>query len=162
ETSIDDEFPQQVEIQHKPRFIPLPPIDYEPTPARPYRDPEMVAQNKLPFMTPIAERTESSLAPSTVFNDPQYFDAKTPSRSKYDSPSKIGVENLLLSSPQQQAATPQSASPAKRKYGATEEEVLTSSPRKMPVSKTTELDLLTYAVPKPDVDVAFKTPAPGL
>jgi checkpoint serine/threonine-protein kinase len=41
-------------------FIPIPPEDYVP-PMRPYRDPVEVANNRLPFMTPITERTESSL-----------------------------------------------------------------------------------------------------
>ncbi|KAL7794589.1 Mad3/BUB1 homology region 1 domain-containing protein [Trichoderma ceciliae] len=41
-------------------FIPVPPEDYEP-PTRPYRDPAEVANNRLPFMTPITERTEVSL-----------------------------------------------------------------------------------------------------
>lgn len=41
-------------------FIPIPPEDYEP-PTRPYRDPAEVANNRLPFMTPITERTEVSL-----------------------------------------------------------------------------------------------------
>jgi checkpoint serine/threonine-protein kinase len=161
-TPIDNKFPEQIEIQHKPCFIPLPPLDYEPTPARPYRNPDLVAQNKLPFMTPIAERTESSLAPSTVFSAPGYFDAKTPSRSKYDSPSKLGVADLLLSSPQQPAATPTSGSPAKRKHfevGATEDEVITSSPHKKPVGKTTEPES-PLVLPEVDAEAVFKTPAP--
>ncbi|KAM7208018.1 checkpoint serine/threonine-protein kinase [Naviculisporaceae sp. PSN 640] len=41
-------------------FVPIPPEDYVPT-RRPYRDPAEVANNRLPFMTPITERTESSL-----------------------------------------------------------------------------------------------------
>jgi checkpoint serine/threonine-protein kinase len=41
-------------------FIPLPPEDYDP-PTRPFRDPTEVANNRLPFMTPITERTEVSL-----------------------------------------------------------------------------------------------------
>ncbi|KAK6382067.1 protein kinase [Exophiala oligosperma] len=131
-TPVDDVFTEHHEISHKPRFIPLPPEDYEPTPVRPYRDRALVAQNKLPFMTPIVERTESSLAPSTVFNDPDYFTSKTPSRSThaYESPSQVQIDKLLMSSPQQQDATPPSS--AKRKYehtGITEEEVASSSPR---------------------------------
>jgi len=98
---------EPVEIHNKPRYIPLPPEDYEPTPLRPFRNPATVANNKLSFMTPIVERTESSLAPSTIFadHDQDYFDSKTPSRSallagtKYDSPSKWKVNELLLSSP---------------------------------------------------------------
>ncbi|OAL29189.1 hypothetical protein AYO20_09242 [Fonsecaea nubica] len=161
-TPVDIEFPEHQEISHKPRFIPIPPIDYEPTPIRPYRDPAMLAQNKMPFMTPIAERTESSLAPSTVFNAPGYFESKTPSKSKYESPSRIGVEDLFLSSPQQELATPTSASPAaKRKYcetGATEDELITSSPQKKGPRKPT--DPYSSPVPLPTTnEETFKTPA---
>ncbi|KAH7136617.1 Mad3/BUB1 homology region 1-domain-containing protein [Dactylonectria macrodidyma] len=52
-------------------FIPIPPEDYDP-PTRPYRDPAEVANNRLPFMTPITERTEVSL---DVYREEQY---KTP------------------------------------------------------------------------------------
>ena len=41
-------------------FVPVPPEDYEP-PTRLYRDPVEAANNRLPFMTPITERTEVSL-----------------------------------------------------------------------------------------------------
>jgi len=41
-------------------FVPIPPEDYLPS-RRPYRDPVEAANNRLPFMTPITERTESSL-----------------------------------------------------------------------------------------------------
>ncbi|KAJ6788190.1 hypothetical protein PWT90_06053 [Aphanocladium album] len=41
-------------------FVPIPPEDYDP-PTRPYRDAAEVANNRLPFMTPITERTEVSL-----------------------------------------------------------------------------------------------------
>ncbi|KAM4059349.1 kinase [Hirsutella rhossiliensis] len=41
-------------------YVPLPPEDYDP-PTRPYRDPVEVANSRLPFMTPITERTECSL-----------------------------------------------------------------------------------------------------
>ncbi|KAI0125720.1 Mad3/BUB1 homology region 1-domain-containing protein [Xylariales sp. AK1849] len=41
-------------------FVPIPPEDYVPQ-IRPFRDPVEVANNRLPFMTPITERTESSL-----------------------------------------------------------------------------------------------------
>ncbi|KAL5624732.1 hypothetical protein BROUX41_004792 [Berkeleyomyces rouxiae] len=56
------------------KFIPVPPEDYVP-PTRPYRDPAVVANNRLPFMTPITERTEMSL-------DFQQTQGKTPSRSR--------------------------------------------------------------------------------
>lgn len=59
------------------RFIPIPPEDYE-APTRPYRDPAEVANNRLPFMTPITERTESSLGVITGTR-PQYATTKTTS-----------------------------------------------------------------------------------
>ncbi|KAK7753247.1 protein kinase [Diatrype stigma] len=59
------------------RFIPLPPEDYNP-PMRPYRDPVEVANNRLPFMTPITERTEMSLGVVTAARS-HY--GKTPSRA---------------------------------------------------------------------------------
>ncbi|KAI1645621.1 Mad3/BUB1 homology region 1-domain-containing protein [Daldinia loculata] len=58
------------------RFIPIPPEDYE-APTRPYRDPAEVANNRLPFMTPITERTESSLGVVTGAK-PRYDGTKTP------------------------------------------------------------------------------------
>ncbi|KAK5198867.1 protein kinase [Exophiala xenobiotica] len=173
-TPVDDVFTEHMEISHKPRFVPIPPADYEPTPVRTYRDPALVAQNKMPFMTPIVERTESSVAPSTVFNDPDYFSSKTPSRSAkeiYESPSQVKIDRLLMSSPQQQEpGTPSSS--AKRKFeqtGATEEEVVTSSPRQKVLGRG-QADLnshipfpITKGTPaqspsKAD-DIVFKTPA---
>ncbi|KAF5663988.1 bub kinase [Fusarium heterosporum] len=56
ETPTSEEFPPQA----RTTFIPIPPEDYEP-PTRPFRDPAEVANNRLPFMTPITERTEMSL-----------------------------------------------------------------------------------------------------
>lgn len=64
------------------RFVPIPPEDYNPTAMRPYRDPVVVANNRLPFMTPIVEKTESSLGIATAVAQKDYFAAKTPSRSK--------------------------------------------------------------------------------
>lgn len=55
-TPVSEEFPPQ----SRTTFVPIPPEDYEP-PTRPYRDPAEVANNRLPFMTPITERTEVSL-----------------------------------------------------------------------------------------------------
>ncbi|CAO2654172.1 Nn.00g109050.m01.CDS01 [Neocucurbitaria sp. VM-36] len=62
-------------------FVPAPPEDYN-HPMRPYRDPIQAANNRLPFMTPIVERTESSLGFATAHAQKDYFAAKTPSRSK--------------------------------------------------------------------------------
>jgi checkpoint serine/threonine-protein kinase len=57
------------------RFVPIPPEDYVPT-RRPYRDPIEAANNRLPFMTPITERTETSL--DLTADRSRY--GKTPSR----------------------------------------------------------------------------------
>jgi checkpoint serine/threonine-protein kinase len=63
------------------RFVPVPPEDYNPA-MRPYRDPVQAANNRLPFMTPIVEKTESSLGIATAVAQKDYFAAKTPSRSR--------------------------------------------------------------------------------
>jgi len=63
------------------RFVPVPPEGYD-VPSRPYRDPAIAANNRLPFMTPIVEKTESSLGIVTAYAQKDYFAAKTPSRSK--------------------------------------------------------------------------------
>lgn len=63
------------------RFVPVPPEDYEHS-MRPYRDPIQAANNRLPFMTPIVEKTESSLGFATACAQKEYFATKTPSRSK--------------------------------------------------------------------------------
>jgi checkpoint serine/threonine-protein kinase len=63
------------------KFVPVPPEDYDPA-MRPYRDPGQAANNRLPFMTPIVEKTESSLGIVTGYTQKDYIVAKTPSRSK--------------------------------------------------------------------------------
>ncbi|KAF2753673.1 hypothetical protein EJ05DRAFT_469876 [Pseudovirgaria hyperparasitica] len=66
------------------KFVPEPPEDME-VPTRPYRDVGRAAQNRLPFMTPIVEKTESSLGAATAFAQAQkekdYFNSKTPTKS---------------------------------------------------------------------------------
>lgn len=64
----------------KTRYIPLPPEDYEPV-RGPYRDPVIAANNRLPFMTPIVEQTES--LGLTGRTEKGYFAAKTPSRQQH-------------------------------------------------------------------------------
>ncbi|KAK8154708.1 hypothetical protein IWX90DRAFT_490109 [Phyllosticta citrichinensis] len=62
------------------KFVPEPPQDVD-VPRRPYRDLVQKANNRLPFMTPIVEKTESSLGAATVLAEQKdYFNAKTPSR----------------------------------------------------------------------------------
>lgn len=63
------------------RFIPVPPEDCD-VPTMPYRDTARAAQNRLPFMTPIVEKTESSLGAATALAavEKDYFNSKTPCR----------------------------------------------------------------------------------
>ncbi|KAI4216888.1 MAG: hypothetical protein LQ351_000837 [Letrouitia transgressa] len=82
----------------RPRFIPVPPEDYE-APTRPYRDSVQVAQNRLPFMTPIVEKTESSMGALTVRDDKDYFNSKTPSRQHGDGSAACSVPEELLPTP---------------------------------------------------------------
>ncbi|KAL4895387.1 Mad3/BUB1 homology region 1-domain-containing protein [Aspergillus ambiguus] len=77
ETETHDQFPT-TEKHQRQRFIPEMPDDYNP-PCGPYRDPAVVAQNRLPFMTPIVEQTEHSLASMTAARSALY-NAKTPSK----------------------------------------------------------------------------------
>jgi checkpoint serine/threonine-protein kinase len=65
------------------RFVPVPPESHN-YPMRPYRDPVQAANNRLPFMTPIVEKTESSIGFATAYAQKEQLNAKTPSRSKGD------------------------------------------------------------------------------
>lgn len=95
---------EEEEDNEENRFFPIEPDDYNP-PTGPYRDPYVLAQNRLPFMTPIIEQTESSLA-STLFRDREkgHLSTKTPSKMGRcfmppTTPAIPEVEDLLLSSP---------------------------------------------------------------
>lgn len=95
------------ESEEKPvrqRFIPVPPDDYDP-PTGPYRDAAAAAENRLPFMTPIIEQTETSF-PGTTYTEGKYAGTKTPVyRSKPNFTAATPVipeaDDLLLASPSQ-------------------------------------------------------------
>lgn len=88
--------PQQDHGTDPPRYIPIPPDDYEPS-IYPYRDPVQVSQNRLPFMTPIVEKTESSMILPTAAKEKDYFSSKTPSSPNDDNTQEI--DRPLVSSP---------------------------------------------------------------
>lgn len=90
--------PESTDEPARTNFIPLPPVDYEP-PNRPYRDPSQAYQNRLPFMTPIVEKTESSMGALTILKDKDYFNSKSPSKDNGD-----GM--LTLVSVDEQLSTP--------------------------------------------------------
>ncbi|OHW95792.1 checkpoint serine threonine-protein kinase bub1 [Colletotrichum incanum] len=73
----DEDYPPRT----KTMFVPIPPEDYEPR-TRPFRDPVEMANNRLPFMTPITERTESSLA-------------FTERKAKYETPCRDDIESTI-------------------------------------------------------------------
>ena len=164
DTPTEPSQPERVEVAEKPRYVPIPPVDYEPTPVRPYRDPDFLAQNKLPFMTPIVERTESSLAASTIYHN-RFSTTKTPSRpsgkAKVESPSKLNVLDLLLESPR----------PASAKRKTQEEDEEDHSPKKLiahsPLDENQKILFpVTKVVPSTDKDEdeqtaedSFRTPA---
>ncbi|KAI9784261.1 MAG: hypothetical protein M1835_003622 [Candelina submexicana] len=94
--------PTPEDLPLRTRFIPLPPENYE-APTRPFRDASQASLNRLPFMTPIVEKTESSLAPSTVYIEKDYFNSKTPSRAHGDgSSAATHLVDDLWSSPFQE------------------------------------------------------------
>lgn len=129
---IDDVLPSlepeshHVEVAEQPRYVPLPPEDYEPSPMWSFRDPQFAAQNKLPYMTPIVEQTESSLPGNTLYQN-RFAATKTPSRvksvEKVESPSKLNVIDLLLESPQPTSI--------KRKNAEEEDDEQSPSPKKL-------------------------------
>ncbi|MCJ1413784.1 hypothetical protein MMC32_000109 [Xylographa parallela] len=89
-----------VETAHT-KYIPLPPEDYE-SPTHSYREPSQISQNRLPFMTPIVEKTESSIGLPTARTEKDYFTSKTPSRRKGDHTPVIPEVDDILSSPFQE------------------------------------------------------------
>ncbi|KAF2722368.1 hypothetical protein K431DRAFT_345632 [Polychaeton citri CBS 116435] len=71
-----------VDERLQPCFVPVPPEGYE-APVGQYRDPSVLANNRLPFMTPIVEQTETSLGATTAARRAEsdyYNTVKTPSR----------------------------------------------------------------------------------
>ncbi|KAK0733461.1 hypothetical protein B0T26DRAFT_842718 [Lasiosphaeria miniovina] len=79
-TPVTDNFPGELRgtSTSSTVFVPIPPEDYVPS-RRTYRDPVEMANNRLPFMTPITERTESSLD-ITSDQSRHALHAKTPSK----------------------------------------------------------------------------------
>ena len=80
------------------KYVPIPPEDYEP-PVRASRDPATAVQNRLPFMTPIVERTESSLGAFTLKSERDYSSSKTPSRNNCNPLISPEIGEEALSSP---------------------------------------------------------------
>lgn len=79
-------------------FVPIPPEDYDP-PTRPYRDAAEVANNRLPFMTPITERTEVSLNLDEEYEN-RVDQSKTPCRREdHQAAGRFHTDLEPLSSP---------------------------------------------------------------
>ncbi|TLD20713.1 hypothetical protein PspLS_08448, partial [Pyricularia sp. CBS 133598] len=76
ETPVDDD----EDPRTRTTFVPIPPEDYVPE-RRTYRDPVEMANNRLPFMTPITERTETDINMGSGGASRSAF-TKTPSRCR--------------------------------------------------------------------------------
>lgn len=105
ESAAQDDSMDELADDDQPRtpYVPLPPDGYE-HPTGLYRDPVVVANNRLPFMTPIVEHTESSLGAATAKAEKDYFSTKTPSRQK-GVPAPLAEHDPLSSSPFQEVTT---------------------------------------------------------
>lgn len=80
------------------RFVPEPPANYH-APTRPYRDADQVAANRLPFMTPIVEKTETSFGTLTQTGK-DYFTSKTPCpKAGQKTPQIAEDDDAMCSSP---------------------------------------------------------------
>lgn len=93
--------PEHPESAVRTMFVPIPPEDYV-APTRPFRDASQVSQNRLPFMTPIAEKTESSLGAFTARAEKEEFISKTPSKANGQASSIFRSNDRLDSSPFQE------------------------------------------------------------
>ena len=87
----------RIQEQHfETKFVPVPPEDVV-APTHPYRDIEQMNQSRLPFMTPIVERTEASVHLPSTHRQNDYFNSKTPSRRRNEAdPALPEIENLLI------------------------------------------------------------------
>ena len=97
--------PKQDVENIRPRYVPIPPEDYEP-PTRPYRDPSQASMNRLPFMTPIVEKTESSMGAMTIRDEKDYFNSKTPSRQQSGGPKSPQIDSSPLQEIVNEASPP--------------------------------------------------------
>jgi len=92
-----------IELQKAPHHIPMPPNGYN-VPTRPYRDAQQAAYNRLPFMTPIVEKTESSIGTIVSRHEKDYFSAKTPCpKTSQKTPTIPEGDDEIWSSPFQEA-----------------------------------------------------------
>jgi checkpoint serine/threonine-protein kinase len=79
-------------------FVPIPPEDFVPS-TLPYRDAAQISNNRLPFMTPIAEKTESSLGAFTSRQEKEYLSSMTPSKENGSWEAAPSEDENLGSSP---------------------------------------------------------------
>ncbi|TQV95999.1 checkpoint protein kinase (SldA) [Cordyceps javanica] len=143
----DDETMEEIDGQHTTEensslltrtvFVPIPPEDYDP-PTRPYRDAAEVANNRLPFMTPITERTEISLDLDEDYeNRVDHF--KTPCRREdHQAAGRFHTDLEPLSSPLQEIpddsfAVPKIATALKQKPAPLSAKPAKALPRKGPI-----------------------------
>lgn len=123
------------------RYVPVPPEHYD-APTGPYRDPALAANNRLPFMTPIVEKTESSLGIATAHAQKEYFAAKTPSRSKGTPAIMEDDDEPFINSPFQEALSSTADAPGRitklalRETKPAEEALIEAKPGSFPKDDT--------------------------
>ena len=129
-----------------PRFIPIPPEDYEP-PAKYQRNPTTAALNRLPFMTPILEKTETS---ATVFAAvPKNVDScpRTPSRHPTGVFGTPAIDGEPLSSPLQEIVNESRLSSSSlRKATKAEAALHTDSRANLPIVNDTQCNPIDDAI----------------
>ena len=110
------------------KFVPIPPEDFE-TPIGTYRDSAQRAQSRLPFMTPIVEKTESSFhfATNKDGSDGDRTTSKTPCPARVETtePPIAEMEDLLIQSPLQEIVN--EATPARKQPPTTKTPAATTS-----------------------------------
>lgn len=149
ESTEDNEMKDGYDEQHTPEedslprtrtvFVPIPPEDYDP-PTRPYRDPVEVANNRLPFMTPITERTEASLDLDEDYEN-RIDTFKTPSRREdHQAAGRFHTVLESLSSPLREVVEDEFSAPKipatlKPKHALLSTKSTKALPRKGPIIK---------------------------
>ncbi|OQN99141.1 hypothetical protein B0A48_14990 [Cryoendolithus antarcticus] len=105
---VDELLSEEVVTPQEENFqthrVPIPDEDYEPPSTQYRQQATMLPNHRLPFMTPIAEQTESSLGIGTSRSRDYFSHSKTPSRPKSGT-SQLFEEDETPSSPFEEVTT---------------------------------------------------------
>ena len=135
------------------RYVPIPPEDYEPPSQHP-KDSAIMAQNRLPFMTPIIEKTETSLSAFSIHAEKEdYLNSRTPSRFNMVNHEILTVDTEPLSSPFQEIINEQEP-PQVPKLNIITSKKPSASPRndRSPLIKDVQCNPIDYSIRKSILD----------